>query len=194
VTIYEGVWWYLKKGSSKTEFALSKPVPSLHDFDLTIEASDIDAPVQSHTPDEPQSLESRYAPGDDLDEENPQTALDLQIRNSPLRWAGILPPSHPILSRITATISPSYPAPTMASTTTQTLTSTQPPPAQPQAQPAPPPLTKQQIDDAFNRAFRRAIRGGGGGGGGGGRGGGGGGGGAPIPPQALQPVPCAPDV
>src|SRR5712672_2037096 len=54
VTIYEGVWWYLKKGSSKTEFALSEPVPSLHDFDLTIEASDVDAPVQTHTPDDPQ--------------------------------------------------------------------------------------------------------------------------------------------
>src|SRR5712672_611191 len=90
-------------------------------------------------------------------------------------------------ARITATISPSYPAPTMASTTTQTLTSTQPPPARPQAQPAPPPVTRQQIDDAFNRAFRRAIREGGGGGGSGGAQ-------PPIPPQALQPVPCAPDV
>jgi hypothetical protein len=118
VMIYKGVWWYLKKGSSKTEFALSKPVPSLHDFNLTIEASDVDAPVQTHTSDEPQSPESRYAPGDDQDEENPQTALDLQIRNSPLRWAGILPSSHPAPSRITATISPSYPTPTMASTTT----------------------------------------------------------------------------
>src|SRR3979490_844054 len=66
VTIYEGVWWYLKKGSSKTEFALSEPVPSLHDFDLTIEASDVDAPVQTHTPDDPQSPETAYAPGDDL--------------------------------------------------------------------------------------------------------------------------------
>jgi len=45
VTIYNGVWWFLKKGSSKTEFALAEPVPSLHDSDLTIEASDVDAPV-----------------------------------------------------------------------------------------------------------------------------------------------------
>jgi hypothetical protein len=149
VTIYKGVWWYLKKGSNKTEFALSKPVPSLHDFDLTIEASDIDAPVQTHTPDDPQSPEARYTPGDDPDKDDSQTALDLQIRNSPLCWAGILPSSLHIPSRIAATISPSYPAPTMASMTTQTLTSTQPPPAQPQTQPTPP-LTKQQIDDAFN--------------------------------------------
>src|SRR5712671_5041750 len=55
VTIYNGVWWTLKKGSSKIEFALAEPVPSLHNFDLTIEASDVDAPVQPHTPDEPQS-------------------------------------------------------------------------------------------------------------------------------------------
>src|SRR3979490_2730716 len=127
VTIHEGVWWYLKKGSSKTEFALSKPVPSLHDFDLTIEASDVDAPVQTHSPDDPQTPEVAYAPGNDPDEDDSQTALNLQIRNSPLNWAGILPG---IPSRIAATTSPSYPTLTMASTS-QTHTSTQPPPAQP---------------------------------------------------------------
>src|SRR5712675_2423336 len=118
---HEGEWWYLKKGSSKTEFVLSEPVPSLHNFDLTIAASDVDTPVQTHTPDDPQSPEAAYEPGADIDKDNPQTALDLQKINSPLCWTRTLPSSTP--SRITATISPSYLTPTMASTTTQTLTS-----------------------------------------------------------------------
>jgi hypothetical protein len=77
------MWWYLKKGSSKTEFALSKPVPSLHNFDLTIETSDVDAPVQSHTPDNLQSPESRYVPKDDPDEENPQTTSPHRLGSLP---------------------------------------------------------------------------------------------------------------
>ena len=96
VTLHNGVWHKLTRGSHKETLTLGEPVSSVHDFDITIEPTDTTpadedpTPIERKQPNEDPKEDDRGSTDESIEDDSTEideegNPVDIQIRNSPIQ-------------------------------------------------------------------------------------------------------------